>query len=247
MKFYDLLADGYTRISQILERSLKGLTVDDLKWLPHPESNSIGWLTWHLTRVQDDHIASLMEEEQLWIKDGWHTKFNKPADPRDRGFGDTPEQVASFNCPDVETLLAYHRAVYERSIAFFPTLSETDLDLIRRWVIETRIRWGIDGENRTRLGLPEFKENTWEAGLERLLLGYAMPGDDENLFKDLLPYDDIEGSETQVLGNLIEFTERLFKVVRSFSQPKSLKGWFNILTSLLDDFFQPEEETDNRA
>jgi len=128
MKFYDLLTDGYTRISQVLERALKGLTVDDLKWLPHPESNSIGWLTWHLTRVQDDHIASLMGEEQLWIKDGWHAKFNKPADPRDRGFGDTPEQVAAFDCPDAETLLAYHRAVSERSKAYFPTLSETDLD-----------------------------------------------------------------------------------------------------------------------
>ena len=126
-------------------------------------------------------------------------------------------------------------------------VSETDLDLIRRWVIETRIRWGIDGESRTRLDLPEFKENTWKAGLERLLLGYAMPGDDENLFKDLLPYDNIEGSETQVLGNLIEFTERLFKAVRSFLQPKSLEGWFRILTSLLEDFFEPDEETEREV
>ncbi|MFC2032859.1 DinB family protein [Chloroflexota bacterium] len=128
MKSYDLLTDGYTRISQILERTLKGLSVDDLKWLPHPDSNSVGWLTWHLTRVHDDHIASLMGEEQLWIKGGWHAKFNRPADSKDRGFGDTPEQVAAFECPDAETMLAYHRAVSERSKSFFLTLSETDLD-----------------------------------------------------------------------------------------------------------------------
>ena len=81
MKWYDLLTDGYIRISQVLERALNGLSVDDLKWQPHPDANSIGWLSWHLTRVQDDHVASLMGEEQLWIKDGWHAKFKRPADP----------------------------------------------------------------------------------------------------------------------------------------------------------------------
>jgi exodeoxyribonuclease V gamma subunit len=121
-------------------------------------------------------------------------------------------------------------------------LSETDLDLVRRWVTETRIRWGIDGNSRTRLGLPDFEENTWKAGLERLLLGYAMPGQDENLFRGLLPYDEIEGSEAQMLGNLAEFTEMLFNAVTSFTQPRTLEGWFNILTGVLDGFFEPEEE-----
>ena len=123
-------------------------------------------------------------------------------------------------------------------------LSETDFDLVRRWIIGTRIRWGIDGEDRTRLGLPDFAENTWKAGLERLLLGYAMPGQDENLFRGLLPYDEIEGSEAQVLGDFIEFTEMLFKVVKSLTQPRTLEDWFNILTGVLDGFFEPEEETE---
>ena len=72
MDWKELLTDGYTRISQVLERTLKGLSVDDLKWQPKPDCNSIGWLAWHLTRVQDNHISDLMGEEQLWIKDGWH-------------------------------------------------------------------------------------------------------------------------------------------------------------------------------
>ncbi|MFC2072494.1 DUF664 domain-containing protein [Chloroflexota bacterium] len=127
MNFHELLTDGYTRISQVLERTLKGLSVDDLKWQPSPDANSIGWLAWHLTRVQDDHISSLMEEEQLWTKDGWHNEFHRPADPKDRGFGHTPEQVAAFESPDAETLFSYHQAVSERSKCFFLTLSETDL------------------------------------------------------------------------------------------------------------------------
>lgn len=127
MDWRSMLTDGYGRITEIVERAVKGLTPDDLKWQPRPESNSIGWLVWHLTRVQDDHIASLMGEEQLWMKDGWHTKFNRPADSKDRGFGHTPEQVAALQT-DAETLLAYHRAVAVRSKNFFSTLSDSDLD-----------------------------------------------------------------------------------------------------------------------
>ena len=66
---------------------------------------------------------------------------------------------------------------------------EADLALVRKWLAETRIRWGIDGENRSQLGLPALGENTWKAGLERLLLGYAFPGQDENMFHGILPYD----------------------------------------------------------
>jgi len=128
MEWNDMLADGYNRIVDVLERVLKGLTEDDLNWQPSPDCNSIGWLAWHLTRQQDAQISSLAGEEQLWTKDGWHAKFNRPSDPRDVGFGHTPEQVAAFKSPDVETLLAYNKAVVERSKAYFNTLSKTDLD-----------------------------------------------------------------------------------------------------------------------
>ncbi|MBI2329430.1 MAG: DinB family protein [Chloroflexi bacterium] len=122
-----LLTDGYGRTLEVLARVLKGLTLDDLKWQPSADTNSIGWLTWHLTRIQDDHIASLMGEEQLWIKAGWYAKFNRPPDVKDLGFGNTPEQVAAF-AADGETLLAYHRAVLARSKDYFLTLSDSDLD-----------------------------------------------------------------------------------------------------------------------
>ena len=127
MEWSDLLIDSYGRVLGSLERTLKGLTEEDLNWQPRPDSNSIGWLTWHLTRLLDDQISALMGEEQLWTKDGWHAKFNRPPDPKDRGFGDSPEQVAAFKSPDIETLLSYHRAVLERSKRYFLTLSNSDL------------------------------------------------------------------------------------------------------------------------
>lgn len=128
MEWHDLLSDGYGRIVELLEHVLDGLTQDDLNWQPRDDCNSMGWLVWHLTRQQDAQIASLTGDDQLWVRDGWHAKFDRPADPRDVGFGHTPEQVAAFKSPDTKTLLEYHRAVLERSKRYFLTLSKTDLD-----------------------------------------------------------------------------------------------------------------------
>jgi len=128
MEWHGLLADGYGRVQEFLEDVLRGLAHDDLNWQPRNDSNSIGWLAWHLARQQDVQIASLMWAEQLWIKDEWYSKFRRPADPEDIGFGNTPEQVSAFESPDMQTLLDYHRAVLERSKQYFLTLSKSDLD-----------------------------------------------------------------------------------------------------------------------
>ncbi|MFC1916464.1 DinB family protein [Chloroflexota bacterium] len=128
MEWQELLIDGYGRIFEILERSLNGLTQDDLNQQPKPDCNSMGWLAWHLTRVQDGHIADLTGENQLWISEGWHTKFNRAMDPKDTGFGHTPKDVAAFKSPDVETLLGYHHAVMEQTKRYISSLSGKDLD-----------------------------------------------------------------------------------------------------------------------
>jgi len=123
-------------------------------------------------------------------------------------------------------------------------IMEAELTLVRKWLTDTRIRWGIDREDRSQLGLPPFTENTWKAGLERLILGYAMPGQDENMFNDILPYDDIEGSNASVLGRLLDFTEQLFAHVTSLSQSRTLNQWSKSLTDLLEKFFMPNEDTE---
>ncbi len=128
MEWKELILDGYGRVLEVLEEALAGLTRDDLNWQPHPGCNSMGWLVWHLTRVQDDHIADLMGEEELWISDGWHARFNRAPDSSDIGFGHGPEEVTAFKSPDVETLLGYHRAVLARTKGYVTDLSGADLD-----------------------------------------------------------------------------------------------------------------------
>lgn len=127
MEWRDLVIDGFGRVVEALEPALKGLTPADLNKQPDPDCNSMGWIVWHLTRGQDAQIASLMGEDQLWTKDGWHARFNRPADPEDTGFGDTSEQVAAFKSPSVATQLDYYRATLERTTVYLRRLTAKEL------------------------------------------------------------------------------------------------------------------------
>ncbi|MEW5802846.1 MAG: exodeoxyribonuclease V subunit gamma [bacterium] len=115
------------------------------------------------------------------------------------------------------------------------------LACVRRWVTETRIRWGVDGEDRARQGVPAFDENTWKAGLDRLLLGYALPGRGERMFCGILPYDDIEGSDAAVLGRFLEFIRQLFNQVAELAPSRTLADWAAVLDALLVRFFTNDE------
>lgn len=103
-------------------------------------------------------------------------------------------------------------------------LSETDLELIKHWVWDTHVRWGKSAKHKQELGLPEFNENTWQAMLDRLLMGYAV-GNDDDFVDDVLPYRDIEGSSALALGGLYDFMQLLFKAGTELKQAKTLKAW----------------------
>jgi len=128
MNWQRLLDYGFSSVLRVLERALDGLTSDDLDKQPSPDSNSIGWITWHLTRYQDDRIAEFMGENQLWVSERWYTQFNRSDDPKDTGLGHSSEEVRAFKSPSVDTLLSYHRAVRERTKPYLLNLSLADLD-----------------------------------------------------------------------------------------------------------------------
>ena len=130
MEAIELVAGALGRIKEGLERTLTGLTEEELHHQPRGDCNSIAWLAWHLTRVQDDHLSSLAGQEQAWTAGGWHTRFGMETDPQDIGFGHTPEQVAAFHAPGVEPLLDYYSAVLERSKGYLATLGAADLDRV---------------------------------------------------------------------------------------------------------------------
>ena len=128
MEWKDLVIQNFGSTLGVLERTLKGLTQADLDWQPKPDCNSIGWTTWHLTRALDGLVSNLTGEEELWDRDGWCSKFNRPSDPTDTGYGHGPEQLAAFKSPDTDTLLGYHRAALERIRNYLNTLGSSELD-----------------------------------------------------------------------------------------------------------------------
>ena len=127
MEWKELFMDSYEEAFNSVERSLDGLSQEDLDQQSGPDCNSIGWTTWHQARELDGLISSITGEEQLWIKDKWHEKFNRLPDPTDSGTGHSSEQVAEFNSPEVKTLLDYYKAVLEKTKRSIASLSSSDL------------------------------------------------------------------------------------------------------------------------
>jgi uncharacterized damage-inducible protein DinB len=126
----DLLLDGFGRIAENMQVCLDGLSPDQLVYRPAEQANSIGWLAWHLTRVQDDHVSDLARRPQAWIEQGWHARFDRPADEEDTGFGHSAEEVARLRPASARLLLDYYRAVHARSLEYLGGLSCADLDRV---------------------------------------------------------------------------------------------------------------------
>jgi uncharacterized damage-inducible protein DinB len=125
----ELLEDAFGRIPDAVREAVEGLPSEALVWQPAPGTNPIGWLVWHLTRVQDDHVAELAGGSQVW-DDEWAARFGLPAGTRDTGYGHTPEQVASVRPETADVLLDYLTAVTEATQRFLATVTGVDLDRV---------------------------------------------------------------------------------------------------------------------
>jgi exodeoxyribonuclease V gamma subunit len=127
-------------------------------------------------------------------------------------------------------------------------LKEEDMELIHKWLKECAVNWGIDAKNRQDMLHSEntFYENSWKAGLDRMILGYAMTSADrdigEVLYRDfnnaeILPYEEVEGTKSAVLGKFIHFMEELFELNKTFSSEMTPEEWRDKLSKTIDIFF----------
>ena len=129
------MADLYGRIPDRVRQAVEGLHAEQLAWAPASGANSIGWLVWHLTRVQDHHVSALLDGEQVYIRDGWAARLGRDPDPHDTGYGHSAAEVASVRPPTADVLLGYYDAVHARTVAFIDGLRDDDLERVvdRRW------------------------------------------------------------------------------------------------------------------
>jgi hypothetical protein len=125
----DLLLDGYGRIAEECRAVLDGLPPTLLTYRIDPSANTIAWLIWHLSRIEDDHLAGAFGTEQVWIADGWATRFALPFGADVVGYGQTPADVALVQ-PAAEALLGYFEAVHARSVELLAGVDDEDLDRV---------------------------------------------------------------------------------------------------------------------
>ncbi len=126
----DLLTDAFGRVREAVYQAVMGLTPEQLAFRPYPEGNSIAWLIWHLTRIQDDHVAGVAQTEQVWPSGEWAPRFGLAPGSMEHGYGHTSEQVAAIRVDSAEVLTAYYDAVHERTIRYVTTLTDADLPRI---------------------------------------------------------------------------------------------------------------------
>jgi hypothetical protein len=130
----ELLRDAFERIHELVHHAVDGLTGDQLCYRPDTDANSIAWLIWHLTRIQDDHVAAVAETEQAWTSDGWFNRFGLDVDPEETGYGHDTDDVAKVTVTSGELLIGYHDAVFQSTNRFISSLTDAQLDR----VVDTR-------------------------------------------------------------------------------------------------------------
>jgi uncharacterized damage-inducible protein DinB len=125
----ELLVDAFGRIRDNVHEVVTGLTTEQLAFRVDGDANSIAWLVWHLTRIQDDHIAGVADTEQVWTSGGWVDRFGLPFHRQAHGYGHSSADVAAVQV-EGNLLIRYYDAVHERTIRFVKGLTDADLPRI---------------------------------------------------------------------------------------------------------------------
>ncbi|HET7465305.1 MAG TPA: DinB family protein [Candidatus Dormibacteraeota bacterium] len=134
MKTSELLVDAFGRIPDMVHGALEDLTPEQLTYRVDRDANSIAWLVWHLSRIEDDHVARVAGWPQVWTSGGWAKRWRLPFDDEDVGYGHTSEQVAAVT-GDAALLRGYFDAQHAKAMSFVASVTDADLDRVvdERW------------------------------------------------------------------------------------------------------------------
>lgn len=133
MEVREVYLELFGRIEPLVRAAVDGLDPGQLVAQPQPGTNPVGWLVWHLTRVQDHHVGELLDEDQIWRT--WAGEFGLQPDPANIGFGHKPADVAAVQPESSRVLVDYYDAVFARTRGLLETLTPELLGQVvdRRW------------------------------------------------------------------------------------------------------------------
>jgi len=126
----DLLVDAFGRIREAVHDAVYELTPEQLSYRVDADANSIAWLVWHLTRIQDDHVADVAGVPQVWTSQGWAQRFALPFDAAATGYGHGSAEVAAVRVSSAVLLTGYHDAVHQATVGYVSGLTDADLDRV---------------------------------------------------------------------------------------------------------------------
>jgi uncharacterized damage-inducible protein DinB len=131
----DLLLDSLARVRETAHWVLDDTPEHLLATPPAPGANTVAWLVWHLTRVQDDHVAEVAGVEQVYTAQGFGERFELPFGPSAIGYGHSSADVAKVRPESPDLLLAYHDAVHDQTVQYLRGITDADLDRVvdERW------------------------------------------------------------------------------------------------------------------
>lgn len=131
----EVLLDAFGRLPGRVRAAVEGLDADQLAYAPAAGANPVGWLVWHLTRIQDSHLADLLGQPQVWRSGRWAERFGLAPDTGDTGYGHSPEDVARIRPEGPDALIEYYEAVHRRTVEFIRGLKPDDYGRVvdERW------------------------------------------------------------------------------------------------------------------
>ena len=124
----EILVDAFGRVQESVHQVVRGLTSSQLAQRIAPDANSIAWLIWHLSRVQDDHVADAFGVPQVWTEYG--KRFELPLEPNDTGYGHSSYQVAQVRVASGDLLTGYHDAVHKQTVRLVSGVTDPDLERV---------------------------------------------------------------------------------------------------------------------
>jgi len=126
----DLLQEAFDRLPGLVRSAVDGLSPEQLRTPPAEGANTVAWLVWHLTRIQDTYLAELLGQEQVYVTGDRAEQFGLKPDPDDNGYGYTAAQVQAVRPRSAAVLIDYYQAVHERTLSYLAGLTDGDLDRV---------------------------------------------------------------------------------------------------------------------
>ncbi len=126
----DLLIEAFDRLPELGRSAVDGLSPEQLRTPPAEGANTVAWLVWHLTRIQDGYLAELTGQDQVYVTGDRAGEFGLKPDPDDNGYGHTAAQVQAVRPGSAQVLVDYYQAVHERTLSYLAGLTDGDLDRV---------------------------------------------------------------------------------------------------------------------